>query len=264
MGTILLHRGTGAPPSLNAGEPAIDLTAGASIMYFGDTTPTVTYAAQYIPGTTGLTFIHSSDVDVTLLSLPNITGTPLAFWDESLNAFAFSPGLVIGDGTNYAAFDDDGDLTFVGTAGLPYGELFAHDVDVDLTSATVNDWDQIVAFNTNHESNNTTPDHTSDHITIVKAGIYLATFTWTGHGPGAAHDWDFHLAKNDRAVTFNEVTAHIMTPVAQNLLSVSSSGILDLAVDDTVEMWVQRTSAGSNVVLTTTQCMITIVQVGGT
>lgn len=157
----------------------------------------------------------------------------------------------------------EGDIIFTGTgAGLCFAEIYAHAVAVDLTSVAQNDWDQVVAFDTNGESNNATPDHANDHITITKAGKYLVSFFWCGHTTGVPHTWDFHISKNNNGVAFPNLTTHITTAVAGRLTHAGASAILDLALNDTIELWVQRLSAGGNIVLTTDNCVITIVQIG--
>lgn len=164
---------------------------------------------------------------------------------------------------DHSGFNALGDVTFAATgAGLPFAEISAHDASAGITSVNQNDWDQITAFDTDGQSNNATPDHASDHITITKPGKYLVMWGWSGNGPAAAHDWDFHIAKNNRDVDFNNTSAHLTTPTTQKVTSIGGSAILDLAVDDTVELWVQRTSAGNNIVLTTENCTIKLVQIG--
>jgi hypothetical protein len=166
--------------------------------------------------------------------------------------------------TNYAQFSKAGLFNFVGTGGLPYAQVWAHNAGAGITSVAQNDWDQITAFDTDGDELDANADHNNDHITIGKAGRYLVTWQWSGTGPAASHDWDFHIAKNNRATDYANTSSHITTPVAQNLVSCAGSGILDLANADTVELWVQRLSAGANIVLTTENCSISVVHIGGT
>ncbi|MCK5601023.1 hypothetical protein KAR91_04080 [Candidatus Pacearchaeota archaeon] len=144
-----------------------------------------------------------------------------------------------------------------------YGEISAHAVSVNLTSVNQNDWDQILAFNTNGESSNLiVPDHTNDHITENKAGVYEISFNWSGFGPASPHDWDIHVAKNNRGTTFTNFTGHFRTPTAQNLQTVTGcSGKVSLSIEDTIELWIQRLSAGSNIILTTTACTLGLIRI---
>jgi hypothetical protein len=137
-----------------------------------------------------------------------------------------------------------------------YGEVWAHGVADVITSVAQNDYDQIVGFNTNGANHRTTPDHTNDHIVILVPGVYQIHFEWSGYGPAVAHDWNFHIYKNNGATAFNNITAHQTTPSTQKTESIGCTGLASLAVNDTVEMWVQRTSAGNNINLTTVHCTI--------
>ncbi|MCK5027731.1 MAG: hypothetical protein KAS07_04905, partial [Candidatus Pacebacteria bacterium] len=67
---------------------------------------------------------------------------------------------------------------------------------------------------------------------------------------------DIHAAKNNRGTTFTNFTAHLRTPTAQNLQSIMASGKVSLSIGDTIELWIQRLSAGSNIDLTTTACTL--------
>lgn len=165
---------------------------------------------------------------------------------------------------NYVSIDKAGDVVFVGGAGLPFGGIWAHAVTDIIDSVAQNDWDQIVAFNTDSESNNCTPAHGTADITITKAGKYQVSFNWSGHGTNVAHDWDWHVCINNNDTCLDNITAHGTNPTTQKVFSVSCIEFADLEVGDTVELWVQRTSVGNNIDLTTVHCTLSILQVGGT
>lgn len=280
----LWHRAN-APSTMTIGyaiSPRIELSGGGTI-----TTGYCNYAFIGVTsGTIGTFYGYYIDVDVSGAAAVMTTGYGIyvrnptvagggtitdwypLYIENPTTAATNHPAIFrsevnIGDAANYSEFLTDGDLIFYGTAGLCFGEIYAHSVAAAITSVNQNDWDQITAFDTNGLSNNTTPDHTNDHITISKAGKYLISFHWCGHGPAAVHDWDFYIAVNNRTTTFNNITAHVTSPIAQNDTSVSATGIANLSVNDTVELWVTRTSAGNNIVLTTDNCNITITQIGG-
>lgn len=218
---------------------------------------------------------NSSDgVDISFLNggaVFNVQGNNVDFiigGDTEPNLVRLDGGLDelrLGDwDTNFFTTNKLGDTWWVGGGGLLIGEIYAHAVTDVVTSVAQNDWDQIVAFDTNGEYNGTTPDHTNDHIIILTAGKYFISFTWNGFGPTVAHDWDFHISKNDNAAQFNNITAHITTPITQKTSSVSCSGFADLAINDTIELWIKRTSAGANIDLTTVHCTISLTLVAGT
>jgi parallel beta-helix repeat protein len=213
----------------------------------------------------GLREASSADYNIFTNNLANGNNTgDLVVVGSNTMVVGFEGECRIGDGvTNYTAIEPAGDVTFVGGAGLQFAEIYAHDVAADITSVAQNDWDQITAFDTNGNANGATPDHTNDHITISKAGMYSVSYTWSGHAH-ASHDWDLHISKNNNATTFNNTTSHFSTPTAGRIITYAGIGILDLAANDTVELWVRRTSAGSNVDLTTDSVALNLVQVGGT
>jgi len=234
------------------------------------TTGNITGNVLYLAGVLNYLYVTSGDLKVVAQS--DLILDPYSGWVDLLNNGIKTTGSVyaalgvFGDGgaTNYVSISNTGDVTFYGSSGLIFAEIYAHAVAADITSVAQNDWDQITAFDTNGENNLATPDHTNDHITIVRAGKYLAQFYWCGHGPATAHDWDFHIAKNNNASQFNNISAHLTSPTTQKDTSVFGSGVIDLAASDTIELWVKRTSAGSNIVLTTDNCGITLTQLGGT
>ncbi len=167
------------------------------------------------------------------------------------------------DGGNYVKILTNGNVVFVGAAGLPYGCVFSHNIADVVESVAVNDWDQIVGFTTNGESKNTIPDQVNNNIKITKAGVYRLHFSWSGFGPNVVHDWDFHLAKNNNDVSFPNTTAHISSPSTQKIVSVANDALVSLEVDDTIELWVQRITPGNNIDLTTIAANISMEQLGG-
>jgi hypothetical protein len=144
-----------------------------------------------------------------------------------------------------------------------YGSIHAHDSTVEITSVAQNDWDQITAFDANGISSSlVVPDHTNDHITVNFTGDCQVHVHWSGHGPNVAHDWIFQLAKNNRAAQYPSVTAHLTTPSTQKETATSASDIVSVTAGDTLELWTQRRSAGSNIILTTVHAVISIHKVG--
>jgi len=142
--------------------------------------------------------------------------------------------------------------------GNVYGEIWAHGVADVIVSVALNDWDQIVAFDTNGESNATIPEHVNSHIKIVKPGVYRVAFGWSGYGPATAHDWEFYICKNNNGTCYTNIVSHVTTPTTQKTGTISCSGFAALLVDDTVELWVKRISAGNNINLTTVHCTISL------
>jgi len=175
----------------------------------------------------------------------------------------------IGDGgtTNYTEIGSTGDQTFVGSAGLPFAEIYANDVADELTITTAGQANkvQITSFAVDGVSNNMTPDHTNDHITVVKAGMYLCNVSMSvsSAAAGGADNIGFAVYKNNGATEFPNCHGHrTLGGGGTDRSSCSMSGIIDLAVDDTIEVWVWNEDSTDNLVVD--DATLSLVQCGGT
>ena len=157
-----------------------------------------------------------------------------------------------------------GDLLFTGDGhGLPFGEIYAHN-NITTMSVSSAGYTQVVIFDTNGESNNTTPDHTNDYITIVEAGRYLLTVSLTViNNAGATHTIDVDVSKNNKAADFNNCHASRTLAAGTDKGSISISGIIDVAVNDTIEVWITTDRVvASNIIIE--DITLSIVHIGGT
>jgi len=154
-----------------------------------------------------------------------------------------------------------GYLHGAGTTGFPYGEIYVEGNSTADTVATATST-QITRFDVNGASLNTTPDHTNDHITITKAGHYMVNVSLAFSGD-ASVDWKFTLCKNNGTANFLNVHTNRKLGSGGDIGSASMSGIVDLAVNDTVEIWMIH-GAGVNKDITVQDCTLSIVAVGGT
>jgi hypothetical protein len=174
--------------------------------------------------------------------------------------------LQVGDGTNETNIGDDGDLFFEGTAGLQFAQIYEEDGSSTLALPAQDTFYQITAFTANGESNGMTPDHTNDHITVAKSGMYLAfldvSFSQT---TAVSIEYDFHVQKNNGTTDFPYVSAHRDTAGGNTVGATNGTGIIDLDVNDTVEVWVERLTGGAvSRTITIPQVSLTLTQVGGT
>jgi hypothetical protein len=171
----------------------------------------------------------------------------------------------VGDSsTNYVEIEADGDVNFVGGAGLQYGQISADTKTDAITTVSSFTWYQITTFDTNGPSNGScTPDHTNDHITIGKDGDYEITVAITAYGPAANHTWYVQANLNNNATKLPITRIRMITNTSQDKITYSSSGFASLTANDTVEVWVYRTSAGSNIDFTVTECVLNVKQIGG-
>ena len=168
--------------------------------------------------------------------------------------------------TNYVKITGAGNMFFVGTAGLPFAEIYAQDINstVTITIAGKSNKVQVTAFNVNGNSNNCTPDHTNDHITITKAGMYKCSVSLAIESPAASPvQLGASVWKNNGATEFANVHAHRdMAGGSADRGSVCMSGIVDLAVNDTIELWVWNETSTDNFLID--DVTLSLFQIGGT
>lgn len=119
-----------------------------------------------------------ADVDMIIIEL-DVDGAPKLGWAETPDIFTLNKGLAVGDGgaTNYSKFSADGDLTFVGTAGLAYGSMYTNaDIAVVATSGDWVEVDAAQAWTTGKVHNCSFAD---PEITVTNAGTYLIVYDMT-------------------------------------------------------------------------------------
>lgn len=165
------------------------------------------------------------------------------------------------DNTNYVEVGTTGDVVFVGGAGLCFGGISLYDNTTadSIATATLT---QLTRFDTNDPANNTSPDHTNDHITITKAGMYMVTMSVAFSGTGSV-TWTGGVYKNNGATQLTNLQTHRKLGASGDVGSATVTGIADLAVNDTVEVWFTQ-SEGVNKNITVKDCTLSLVQVGGT
>lgn len=184
------------------------------------------------------------------------------FYDDAKDS------IYIGDGgdTNFSEFSADGALIFRGEAGLAFGEIFIAKGNTNATTITLqNTWYQVTQFDNDGKSNNVTPDHTSDHILITNPGRYLVTLSACVKtaAAGLASMFEFQVYKNNGATAFSNLsTCRNMAGGGGDAGSISISGIIDIATNDTIELWVRNMTNTSNIVFESAN--LTITQVAGT
>lgn len=187
-----------------------------------------------------------------------------AYSDDFEFTSVTTPKLTYKGGEGYWQFDAS--LLFNGdAAGLCYGEIYVRANAVATNVTVAGTYVQFLGFANDGESNNATPDHTNDHITITKAGRYLVTVSIhvESTGAGGADEFGFEVRKNNGAVIFDNMHAHRqMAGGGTDVGSVGMNGIVDLAVNDTIELWVTNEDSTDDVLIE--DCTLSIVQVGGT
>ncbi len=136
-----------------------------------------------------------------------------------------------------------------GFTNIPYAEISASDNPTETAIGTINVWVQCLIFDTNGPSNNATPDHTNDHITILKSGKYLVMVSASVlSGVGAAFDGEFEVKKNDGGTDLENIHSdRDLIGGGGDHGSISMTGIADFSVGDTIEVWCRNKTNTTNV-----------------
>jgi hypothetical protein len=159
-----------------------------------------------------------------------------------------------------------GDLLFTASGGgLAFGEMYVFENASETVIAVAGTYVQFVYFDTNGLSNNSTPDHTNDHITITKSGIYFISVS--SHiesvAAGTADVIALEIRKNNGATRFLNIHAQRkLSGGGGDLGSISMSGLADLSVNDTIELWVANETTNKNIIIA--ESNMTLIQIGGT
>jgi len=166
------------------------------------------------------------------------------------------------DNTNYVEVSSTGDLVFVGSSGLAFAEIYARDNTTTTSTSTTKA--QITIFDTDGEFNNMTPSHAQDHITVTKAGKYKIDASISiKNSSGAAHVISLEMYKNNGTGVFNNIHAGRTLGTGSDVGNLTMSGIVDLAANDTIEMWITSDSGAARTV-TVEDIDLCAIQIGGT
>jgi hypothetical protein len=165
---------------------------------------------------------------------------------------------------DYFRFEDD--VVFNTGAGLCYGEIYASDASstVTITGTGKGNKVQITAFDVDGHSNNMTPDHTNDHVTVDVAGKYMCNVSLhaISTGGGGADLYGYSVYKNNGATEFANLHGQRnLTGGGGDEGSMSLSGIIDLSVNDTVEVWIWNNTNTDDVIVD--DITLSLVQIGG-
>ena len=166
------------------------------------------------------------------------------------------------DNTNYVTIDATGNLVFVGGAGLAFGEIYARDNTTTTSTSTTKA--QILIFDTDGESNNMTAVNAQGHLVVTKPGKYkIDTSISIKNSSGSAHVINVEMYKNNGSVVFNNIHAGRNLGTGSDVGNLTMSGIVDLAVNDTIEIWITSDSGAARTI-TIEDIDFSAIQVGGT
>ena len=163
---------------------------------------------------------------------------------------------------------DDGDGT---TKHISYQNLHAYGkiyVEGNSTATTISGTQsdfganavQVAVFDTNGEPNNTTPDHTNDHITIDVTGEYIISATLSFSGE-ANDTYSFAFFKNNKGTQLGSRSTRKIGS-GGDVGSASLSTIAALTATDTVEIWIQNEDGTTNFNCTVEDASFYVARVG--
>lgn len=155
------------------------------------------------------------------------------------------------------------DLLFTESgSGLTFGEIFV-DGNENTTTLNSSGYVQVIDFDSNGVSNNTTPGNADDHILIIQAGIYLVNISMIlQNDAGIVHDIDVKLFKNNGATVFDNIHASKTLLTGSDIENIFLSGMITVATNDTLELWA-ITSRASDSDVTFKDITFSILQIGG-
>jgi hypothetical protein len=106
----------------------------------------------------------------------------------------------------------------------------------------ISTWYQFTEFDTNDPASGSTPDHTNDHITISESGDYVVIASVSfSTGAANAQTYQWQVQVNNGAAAKANLTLERKLNAGGDVGSAGVSGIVTLAANDTVELWVQNT-----------------------
>ena len=157
-----------------------------------------------------------------------------------------------------------GDMYFSGSgSGLVFGEINVVGNSTETAIVDQNVYVQITIFDTNGESNNVTPDHTNDHNTIVKAGIYFISCSITLNSvSGSGSTAEIEVKKNNGASRVGSLHVdRTLSGGGTESGAITITGFADLAVGDTIEVWIKNETNTQNYIVE--DITLSLIQFGG-
>ena len=154
--------------------------------------------------------------------------------------------------TSGITLTDNGDGTMgIGQNSPSQGNLTCYNVADALNTVAVDTWYQITSFTTQGNLTvSVTVSVAESHIEIGSSGTqcFLSWFSGALHC-AAAHSFELMLKKNNGATALTSVVAEVSTPAATPY-NISAQNVIALNAEDTLELWIKRTTAGDNITVT--------------
>lgn len=223
------------------------------------------------------------DVSYPVNYVQIVSNTQLPNWNQVLSMIRteLSTGIVLTDptfadvtgsrtiGTVYQNTEDTYKIAQISFQVLPDEDDMLGEISVEgntdpteIDDTGVANKIQFLFFDTNGLSNNATPDHTNDHITITVAGTYfVGASIHAEKEAGAAATLGFEIWKNGGTVAIPNLHAHQrFAGGAGDVQAVPIMGTTTFAVNDTIELWVYNDTNTNDV--TIEDCTLSLFKVG--
>lgn len=183
--------------------------------------------------------------------------------DTAPNLFhtdASADTVYMGGTTTRIATDSGGNTSWEGEgSGLLFGNMYMYQGSTTVTVSVVDTWYELASGLTGGETNGVTFQNTHE-LLVSKAGKYLVNWSMSLDTPTAADEVMGAVGVNG---TVNTSTAsHTTVGNNDQGVAVAGTGILDLAADDVVSMFVLNETNTNNI--TVEHVTLTIMQIGGT
>jgi hypothetical protein len=152
-------------------------------------------------------------------------------------------------------------MVFVGAAGLTFGSCYGVEISWIQENAAQNTWYDISDANmVDGQLHNVTHDG-NGKLTVTEPGMYITD--WAGAFEADAANVHVQITFSINGTEGNPGMNHIETVAVNREMPCSGNAILDLADNDTVNVSIRTTDAGTPDLLVD-HLMIRLVQVGGT
>lgn len=212
-------------------------------------------------GGTGDTYLTYDSVGATLDCFVNATEV----WNANTTTFTVPVIGHFGGAANYTQFAVDGDLHFVGTAGLQYGEQYLQEgtQNIDISTAGADTYVQITGL-TAGQMHGCSDE--SDAINIAVIGRYLVNWSCSfSADAGEKERFHFALFNNGAEMSNGSAQVFFMKAFGEDgeVQCASGTAILDIVTaDHNIDLRVKNISDNNDI--TVRDCTITVVQIGGT
>lgn len=200
-----------------------------------------------------------NDVDTYIEGLNNIR---LVYVDASTDT------VHLGNATNEAVFSTNGELSFIGTAGMVFGSFWGNEIGFVVAGGTGTYQDifdgDITTGQLHNVTHNTTDENTLDIGTF--AGMYLVNWSMSVKATGANKHIIGAIGIDagggaDSLTAQNDGRNHVVS-TGNVEFGLSGTAILDLSANSEVGLMVTNETDGTNI--TVEHVSLSILQVGGT